>query len=148
MTRKNMIDVILRLQHEMMHAMERNDSLAWMELNLTIAQLKSLIFIYFKETTNFINLANALGVTPPNVTGIVNRLVEQKLVTREENPEDRRTYILRATEKGKTIVAGIHETGINRMAGILDRLTTEELSGLTVGLAALVRTVEDDKENK
>jgi len=148
MTRKKMIDEILRLQYQLMQAMDRNDSPAWMELNLTIAQLKSLIFIYFEGTTNFIKLANALGVTPPNVTGIVNRLVEQNLVTREENPEDRRTFILRVTEPGKSLVDGLHDRGIKRMAVILDRLTVDELMGLTTGLTALVRTAEDDKEKK
>jgi len=52
-----------------------------MDLSLTIGQLKSLFFIDFEGSTNFKKLATALGVTPPNVTGIVDHLVEQGLVT-------------------------------------------------------------------
>ena len=129
-----------------MLTMDKHESVAWMELNLTIAQLKSLLFIYFKGTTNFITLANALGVTPPNVTGIINRLVEQKLVSREENPEDRRTFMLRVTETGKVLIEGLRDKGINRMAGILNQLSTDELTMLDKGLAAFVCAIEDGKE--
>jgi len=146
MEREKLIKEIIQLQHQLMYAMGGDESMVWMELNLTIAQLKSLLFIYFEGTTNFIKLANALGVTPPNVTGIINRLVEQGLVTREENPADRRTFILRATETGKALIEGLRESGINRMAVILGQLSTEELTTLETGLAALVKTVEDNKE--
>ena len=146
MEKKKLIGEIIRLQHDLMHALDKNDRVAWMELNLTIAQLKSLLFIYFEGTTNFVKLANALGVTPPNVTGIINRLVEQELVTREENPEDRRTFILRASKTGRELVDGLHDRGIRRMADILDRLSTEELGHLDKGLTALVKIVADSKE--
>ena len=146
MEREKLIEKIIQLQHQLMYAMDKDESMVWMELNLTIAQLKSLLFIYFEGITNFIKLANALGVTPPNVTGIINRLVEQELVTREENPEDRRTFILRATETGKALIEGLRESGINRMAVILGQLSIEELITLETGLTTLVRTVEDNRE--
>ena len=146
MEREELINEIIKQQHQLMYAMDRDESMAWMELNLTIAQLKSLLFIYFEGTTNFIKLANALRVTPPNVTGIINRLVEQELVTREENPEDRRTFILRTTETGKALIEGLRESGINRMAIILGQLSMEELTTLETGLAVLVKVVGDNKE--
>ncbi len=62
---------------------------------------------------DFKKLAEALGVTPPNVTGIIDRLVEQALVTRTENPEDRRIMLLQTTEKG-------HELLDNLLHGIPD----------------------------
>jgi DNA-binding MarR family transcriptional regulator len=146
MEREKLIKEIIQLQHQLMYAMGRDESMVWMELNLTIAQLKSLLFIYFEGTTNCIKLATALRVTPPNVTGIINRLVEQELVTREENPQDRRTSILRATETGKALIEGLRESGINRMAIILGKLSTEDLTTLEIGLTALVRNAEDNKE--
>ena len=146
MEREKLIKEIIQLQHQLMYAMGRDESIVWMELNLTIAQLKSLLFIYFEGTTNFIKLATALGVTPPNVTGIINRLVEQELVTREENPEDRRTFILRATDTGKALIESLRESGINRMAVILGQLSAEELTTLETGLTALVKAAEINKE--
>ncbi len=116
-----------------------------MDLSLTISQLKSLFFIDFEGSTNFKKLATALGVTPPNVTGIVDRLVEQELVSREENPEDRRMLLLKTTDKGKALLAKLRESRISRMSGILARLSLEELSALAQGLTALARAAESQQ---
>ena len=141
-----MVDEIIELQHQMLRAMGKNEPMAWMELHLTIAQLKCLHFIYFGGTTNLIGLAKALHVTPPNVTGIVNRLVMQELVRREENPEDRRTYILSVTDKGAALVEGLRESGTKRIVGILNQLSTKELTALQTGFKALAREMENHKE--
>jgi DNA-binding MarR family transcriptional regulator len=117
-----------------------------MELNLTIGQLKSLFFIDFEGSTNFKKLAAALGVTPPNVTGIVDHLVKQELVSREENPGDRRMILIKTTDKGKTLLAKLRERRISRMSGILAQLSLEELTALAKGLSAVARAGERSKE--
>lgn len=146
MNKKNAVNEVIELQHRILRAMGKDEPMAWMELNLTLAQLKCLHFIYFGGTTNLIGLAKALNVTPPNVTGIVNRLVMQELVCREENPEDRRTYILSVTEKGMALIEGLRESGTKRMAGILNKLSTKELTALQTGLKAMARETEDHEE--
>ena len=146
MGRKSLVDEITELQHQILRTMGRKDRLAWMELNLTVAQLKCLHFIYFGGTTNLIKLAKALNVTPPNITGIVNRLVMQDLVHRKENPEDRRAYVLSVTEKGSALVEGLRESGTKRMVGILNKLSAKELTALQTGLKALHREMEGNEE--
>ncbi len=149
MDRAKLIKEIIQLQQRIgraEHAMERHAPEAWMELNLTISQLKSLFFIDFEGSTNFKKLATALGVTPPNVTGIVDQLVEQELVSREENPEDRRMILLKTTDKGKALLAGLRESRVSRMSGILAQLSLGELAALAEGLSALARAGERSKE--
>ncbi len=73
------------------------------------------------------------------MTGIVDRLVEQGLVSREENPEDRRMLLLKTTDKGKTLLAKFRESRINRMSGILAQLSLEALSALAQGLIAFAK---------
>jgi DNA-binding MarR family transcriptional regulator len=73
------------------------------------------------------------------VTGIVDRLVEQGLVSREENPEDRRMLLLKTRDKGKALLAKLRERGINRVSGILAQLSLEELSALARGLIAFAK---------
>ena len=146
MNKKGVVNEIMELQHQILRAMGKNEPMAWMGLNLTLAQLKCLHFIYFGGTTNLIKLAKALNVTPPNVTGIINRLVMQGLVKREENPEDRRAYILSVTEKGAALIEGLRESGTKRMVGILNRLSIRELTALQTGFKALARETEDHKE--
>jgi len=119
-----------------------------LDLNLTIGQLKSLFFIESEGSTNVKKLANALGVTPPDVTRIVDRLVKQGLVNRRENPEDRRMLLLQATEKGGALLARLRENKITHLSHILEHLSTEELTRLAQGLTALVRATEVQRGEK
>jgi DNA-binding MarR family transcriptional regulator len=146
MDRAELTKEIIQLQQQIGHAMGQYAPEAWMDLSLTIGQLKSLFFIDFVGSTNFKKLADALGVTPPNVTGIVDRLVEQGLVSREENPEDRRMLLLKTTDEGKALLAKLRESRIVRMSGILAQLSLEELTALAQGLRALTKTTECSKE--
>ena len=141
MDRAKLIEEITRLQN-IKHPMARYAPEVWLNLDLTIGQLKSLFFIESEGATNARKLATALGVTPPDVTRIVDRLVEQELVSRRENPEDRRMLILQATEKGRVLLARLRENKPNHLSHILTFLSTEELVALAKGLTALVRAAE------
>jgi DNA-binding MarR family transcriptional regulator len=46
-------------------------------------------------------LSKRMMVTGGNVTGITDQLVDEGLVVREDNPLDRRAYIVRLTDKGR-----------------------------------------------
>lgn len=140
-----LIEEIYRLQKQIGHLSHYNLT-PWLDLELTIGQLKSLFFINMEGITNLRKLATALGVSPPNMTGIVDRLVEQGLVSRDENPEDRRMLLLRTTEKGKTMLARLQESGAGRMTGILTRMSEEELACLAKGLSALARAAAQDRK--
>ena len=144
----DMISEIVELDHQAHQIMKQNSFNAWMELELTIPQLKSLFFISNQRGTNPRKLAGALGVTPPNVTGIVDRLVEQGLLIRQENPEDRRALILQTTEKGEAILSHLRERKTSNMREILARLDKEELSCLFEGLSALVKAARAYEEER
>jgi DNA-binding MarR family transcriptional regulator len=143
-----LIKQIIELQQQVNRFLGQYAPEAWMQLNLTIAQLKSLFFIASQGAINFRKVAAALGVSPSNVTGIVDRLVEHGLVSREENPEDRRVLLLRATDKGEALLANLRESSISRMSDILAQLSVGELSALARGLTALANVVEHDKEKE
>ncbi len=146
MDRTKLIEKIIQAQQQIIHEEREDAPVSWMDLNLTIGQLKSLFFIDFEGSTNFKNLANVLGVTPPNVTGIIDRLVEQGLVSREENLEDRRMFLLKATEKGKALLTKLRESRKIYASSILAQLKLEELSALAQGLTALAKAAEHNKE--
>ena len=91
----------------------------WLTLNLTIAQLKSLFFINFEGETNLKSLATALGVTPPNVTGIIDRLVEHGLVSREYNQLNRREQVLKLTAGGEELINRLNQLTVSRLTRTL-----------------------------
>ena len=142
MDKSQLINGIVELQRQAGRILGQYAASVWIDSGLTLAQLKSLFLITSKGSTNFRKLAEALGVTPANVTRIVDRLVEQGLVSRTEDPKDRRVTILQATDEGRAIIANLRESGINRMTQILMLLSLEELGALAQGLSAFIRAAK------
>jgi DNA-binding MarR family transcriptional regulator len=118
-----------------------------MDLNLTVPQIKTLFFVSNHGGTNPTRLATALGVTPPNVTGIIDRLVEQGLLVRQNSSEDRRVLVLQTTEKGESILSGLRERRTEAMREILEYLDADNLSQIVKGLAELARVAQTYEEN-
>ncbi len=146
MEKTELIKGILERQQKVNDVLTRYIPNSWMDLHLTVAQLKSLFFITNEGTTSCRKLAAALGVTPQNVTGIVDRLVERGLVSRQGNPEDRRMHSLRATEKGEALVADLRERRVNRLSEILTLMSQEELVVLARAMEPLVEAAGARRE--
>ena len=113
-----------------------------MRLKLSIGQLKSLFFISNRGQTNLGSLAAALKVTPTNTTGIVERLVKRGLISRTENPEDRRFLVLKTTTRGEQLVAELTQRRSERMREILGRLNDSDITRLKTALKSLVVAIE------
>jgi DNA-binding MarR family transcriptional regulator len=83
-------------------------------------------------------LSRKLMVSNGNVTGIIDRLANEKLVLRQAPASDRRSYIVRLTPKGASqfaVIAKAHESWVHEL--LLDVGGTEaetlikQLDGLT-----------------
>jgi MarR family transcriptional regulator, organic hydroperoxide resistance regulator len=143
MEKLTLVQEIIELQRKIDRYRRGTEIDVWMNLPpITMPQLKSLFFISNQGNTNLGKLAAALGVTPANVTGIVDRLVEHKLITRVENARDRRMLMLHTTEKGEEIVANLRERKRNYLSQTLSGLNPNELTDLFRGLASLVKAME------
>lgn len=110
----------------------------WLEVELTMPQLKVLYVLYFEGASRMGHLAASLGVTLSTVTGIVDRLVEHDFVRREEDPQDRRLVVCRLTTQGSDTVERLHQAGRGRMAQLLDGLALEDLRAVAGGLDILL----------
>ncbi|TAK35025.1 MAG: MarR family transcriptional regulator [Chloroflexota bacterium] len=79
---------------------------SWANLAPTLPQLKSLFCVSQQGRVNITGLATGIKIIPANVTGIVDRLVEQSLLTRTPDTGDRRVQWLTVTGNGKALVDG------------------------------------------
>ncbi len=143
MDKEKLLSEIIESHRRLNHALRDYSPDVWMDLSLTIAQVKSLFFISNQGSTNFRKLAERLKVTPSNVTGIIDRLVEQGLISRTENPEDRRVILLKTTAKGDALVAELRERRSRHLSKILTELNKEDLNIITQGLGLLAKAAED-----
>lgn len=71
-------------------------------------------------------LGEELMVTPPNVTGIVDRLEEKGLVVRRPSPEDRRRTEIALTKKGEKLRTRVSNDYRASLSSALDSLTESE----------------------
>ena len=92
-------------------------------------------------------VSRRLMVSNGNVTGIVERLEREGLVSRRPRPEDRRSQLVRLTDAGRAAfeeMAGAHEAWVSRM---LSGLSEEETGRLYDLLGKAKRSVlESDGE--
>ena len=109
----------------------------WLEVDLTMPQLKVLFILYAEDGASMGRLASALGVTLSTVTGIVDRLVEHEMVQRQEDPQDRRLVVCRLTPRGLSTVERLHQAGRLRLGSVLADLTLDELRTLAAGMEVL-----------
>jgi DNA-binding MarR family transcriptional regulator len=146
--REELIAQIIEAQRRMNRVIRERTLDSWVKLNLTIPQLKSLFYISRHGRVNPSGLASGIRVTPANVTGIVERLVEQGLLTRTPDSGDRRISWLTVTDKGKTLINELREGRAQQMRRTLDRLTEKELVIVAHGfeLAATAAEVSVRKE--
>jgi MarR family transcriptional regulator, organic hydroperoxide resistance regulator len=136
------IKSILGLRHRYSQALGGCVFKHWRRLDVPVAQLKSLFIILFRQRVNYHTLAEDLKVTPGNVTGIVERLVEQGLVIRKPDPEDRRIIWLEGSEKGRELFTNLLETGTQSFGLILEKMSQDELICFEKGLSGFIVAVE------
>ncbi len=117
----------------------------WLEVDLTMPQLKVLFLLYWEQAASMSKLASSLGVTLSTVTGIVDRLVEHTLVQRQEDPQDRRLVLCRLTDKGAATVDRLNQAGRDRLASVLEELSLSDLRTVAEGLNILTRAVRRER---
>jgi DNA-binding MarR family transcriptional regulator len=109
----------------------------WLEVDLTMPQLKVLFILAADNGASMSHLASGLGVTLSTATGIVDRLVEHELVQRQEDPQDRRLVVCRLTPRAVALVERLQLAGRLRLGSVLADLSLEELRTVAAGMEVL-----------
>ena len=125
------------LLHRVSRALRDPQDEDWLSLDVSMAQLKVLFFLYYRGPATVGVLAGKMGVTLPTVSATLDRLVRAGYVGREDDPEDRRVVITRVTPEGTALVERLREERRARVDQALSRLTPEQVTVLHEGLSAL-----------
>ena len=143
------IKKITGLQRELAKSMRQHAFKHWMALSMSTSQVKTLFCIIENESISSKKLADILEVTPANVTGIIDRLIEQGLVRRAESLQDRRVVLLEATEMGKHLIENLEQHVSEQSFKMLSGMSEDELDHLYLGLSAFIKvvrpTVQEDE---
>jgi DNA-binding MarR family transcriptional regulator len=131
-----------RLQH--LFAYDRSDPL--FASQLTMPQLKILLLLYRLGDTSGRELAGILGVSLATMSGMVDRLVAHDLVTRAEDPNDRRVRRITLSGAGQEMIGNIITAGAEKQARLLRRLTDDELRTVAAAMQAMIRAAGEEAD--
>jgi DNA-binding MarR family transcriptional regulator len=123
--------------HRVFHAFWENAGSAWLELDLSITQLRNLIILSLRGPQHVGQLAAALDVSEPSASQIVDRLAERVLVRRDSDPSDRRRIIVSITEEGEHVLDSVRTSRSPAAERLLGQLDDESLRALAKGTRAL-----------
>ncbi|MDQ6831566.1 MAG: MarR family transcriptional regulator [Gemmatimonadota bacterium] len=101
----------------LLRRLRRSDSVA----GLSAPRLSALSVVVFGGPLTLGELAAAEQVRPPTMTHLVRALEREKLVTREPDEHDKRVVRIRASAKGRTLLA---RGRARRVEELTDRVRT------------------------
>ncbi len=137
------LDLAARHLGEAMNVFDPFRFRAWSEMGLTTAQLRVLFMVRAQPGVTAGELASRLSVTPPTISGIVDRLVKLSLVRREDDAADRRLVRNHLTEAGGHACSRLERGGEIFTRRILVEMHHKDLEMLIASLTAFVRAAGD-----
>ncbi len=141
---EELLDAALRVQQELMRAFHAAADPAWLHLDLTLGQLKAL-FVLADAALTVGQVADLMGLSKPTASLLIDRLVQLGLVTRTEDPDDRRRTRVRVTADGHARVTGLRQGGEDRWRALLDQLSPDDLAAWTRVVRALAHIAASEQ---
>lgn len=112
---------------EAMRESRPNPAIARMQaLNVTFAHVRAMQMLAPDRTLAMKELAERLNLTPPSVTALTRRLVQNELVRREPHPEDSRVSLLTLTPDGRSLLQELYQSHLERTRRLLQGLGPDE----------------------
>jgi len=96
--------------------------------NLTHAQLNALYILFEKdpEPVSANDLKKRILVSNPDVTRLLDRLVDKGFVNRKTCPENRRKIDISLTEQGKDLFLRAHQAAKEALGNFFEKQITED----------------------
>ncbi len=111
---------------------------------LTVARAHLLWELHRRGPSTQRILAEALGVSPRNITGLVDALVTTGFVTRAPHPKDRRATLVSFTEHGARTARKLDQ-GREQLAELLfARMSDTQFDGLVEGLRVVLARLQEE----
>ena len=110
---------------------------------LTMAQFGTMLRIFHKGACGVSDIGSDLGVTNSAASQMLERLVQLKLISRTEDPIDRRVKQIVLTEKGQQVIQESSQALQTWMEALAGSMSPEEQNQIRDALIILI-----DKANQ
>jgi DNA-binding MarR family transcriptional regulator len=139
-------DRILRIfaSHErLMHLLTAAHANDFLEIGVSMSQAKLLYVVVAVGQIHMGELPGRLGVSLSTVSGAVDRLVDAGLLTRREDPADRRQALVGVTPEGAALLDRFRELNQQQLRWLLDRVRPDDLAVVERAYTILVGATAD-----
>src|SRR5579859_1505492 len=127
------LDLDIRLQRQIYAGWPES----WTELRWPVGSVRTLLLIEAGYARNPSDVSDILKVNRTTVTGILDRLESEKLITRRIDAQDRRCFILELTDTGRDMVRQIDAMRRDQLQRALETMDSKSVEALHQGLSAL-----------
>lgn len=135
---QEVLEVADRLHSAAIHLLRRA-RVRDVELGLSGPRLSALSVVVFAGPLTVSELADAEQVRPPTMTRLVDALQREGLVTREPNPRDARSVLVRATATGRLVLSRGRSHRVEDLAARLWDLAPDDLRTLATAVTLMER---------
>lgn len=115
---------------------------AWTKLDITMTQFKVLMILSHSKEMSISQLADMLGVSLPNINGIIDRLIQQEYLSKNKSDKDGRIINIMLTEVANNKLLNIEQSGKENFNKIVGDLTDTEKEIINLGLKVLIKAFE------
>ena len=141
-THEELEQEVMMQYRELGRALRTTVGSAWMDMDLTIAQLRTLLILAEEGPLVIGQIAQYLGIGLSTGGHLVDRLVQAGLAERAEDTGDRRRTLARLTPSGEDLY-GCLLNRVQHMQALIHKLNEDDLAALLQGIRALNRAVAD-----
>ena len=130
------------LDFAMHHSMRERAHFA-KAIGLSMPQFGILMQLHYRGNCGVSDISDRFDITNAAASQLVDKLVQSRLVQREEDPHDRRAKLLNLTDKGKELIQkGIEERyrWVDKLAG---KLTSEERVQISEALDIMTQAAQE-----
>lgn len=139
LSRADLTQRVLDAERALMHAMQQDSLPEWLDLDLTMGQVKVLVLLHHRGPQPIGQVGSALDLGKPASSLLVDGLVRRGLVERSEDPTDRRRTFAALTPRASQLMADLQSGRHERFEAWLNQLPESDLTALASGLESLVR---------
>lgn len=112
-------------------------SVAAVEPEISLPQLRVLVILASRGPQSPGAVARLLDVHPSSATRACDRLVQSRLLSRNENPADRRQLRLELTSRGRRLIQSVMNHRRQQIEDLLRRIPADERATLAPALRTL-----------
>ena len=119
-----------------------NPTVLTKKFNVPHSHIKVLFYLIHHGTISISKMAKELCISKPNMTPVIDKLVEEGLVTRDYDPTDRRVILIQTTPKALEFLKETQDYVKEIIKEKLSSLNDEDINTLSTSLESLLSVIK------